>query len=113
MLTACDANAGTISITNEQETAYIFIVNASTTFVGDTHDHSGSSTARFGLTQLCALLNKVKVQVQATASTSGFTVTLTAEKITVEGPGTGDGSGNEPTEIPDAHPTGTHGAHGE
>lgn len=115
MLTACDATANTIGVTDEQGTAFAFNVTSSTKFVGDIHgnDKGGSTSASnptFGLTDLCALVNKIKVQVQATASTSGSTTTYNADKITVEGQGTGDSSGDssdgnsqpESTETPDS-----------
>lgn len=113
MLTACDATGNTIGVTDAKGTVYTFAVTTSTKFNGDIHgnDKGGSTSASnpaFGLTDLCALLNKVKVQVQATASTSGSTTTYSADKITVEGQGTGEGStseGNgkaESTETPDA-----------
>lgn len=111
-LTACDTTANTIGVTDEHGTAFTFDVTSSTKFVGEIHgnDKGGSTSASnptFGLTDLCALVNKVKVQVQATASTSGSTTTFNADKITVEGSGTGDSSGDstdkpESTETPDA-----------
>jgi hypothetical protein len=121
MLTACDTTASTIGVTDEQSKVFTFTVTSDTTFNGDIHgnnkggnDSGGSSSASnttFGLSDLCALVNKVKVQVQATASTSGSTTTYNADKITVEGPGTGDssdGSGDnsgnpDSTETPDTH----------
>ena len=111
MLTACDATASTIGVTDEHGTVYPFTVTTSTTFNGDIHgnDKGGSSSASnptFGLTDLCPLVNKVKVQVQATATTTGSTTTFNADKITVEGQGAGSGSGEgsgkpESTETPD------------
>lgn len=113
LLTACDASAGTIKVTDEQGKAYSYVVKSTTRFVGDTGAHAAGATTAYGLTQLCALTSKVKVQVQATATTSGSTTTLTADKITVEGPGTGDsqsGAGAKPSETPGAKPEGTPGA---
>lgn len=106
MLTACDTTASTIGVTDEHSKVYTFTVTSDTTFNGDIHgnnkggnDSGGSSSAAssaanttFGLSDLCALVNKVKVQVQATAATSGSATTYNADKITVEGPGTGDSS---------------------
>ena len=97
-LTACDATASTVGVTDEKGTVFTFTVTSSTKFNGDIHgnDKGGSTSASnptFGLTDLCALVNKVKVQVQATASTSGSTTTYNADKITVEGQGTGNGEG--------------------
>jgi hypothetical protein len=121
MLTACDTTGKTIGVTDEHSKVYTFAVTSDTRFNGDTHgnnkggnDSGGSSSASnttFGLSDLCALVNKVKVQVQATASTSGSTTTYNADKITVEGPGTGgsgDNSGDDngkpdSTKTPDAH----------
>ncbi|HEU0026152.1 MAG TPA: hypothetical protein VFQ25_03475 [Ktedonobacterales bacterium] len=116
MLTACDAGAGTIGVTDAQGTVTTFTVNSDTKFVGYIHgNNSGGATSAsnptFALTDLCAMLNKVKVQVQADASTSGSTTTYTATKVTVEGPGTssaggdssdnGDSSdGGKPTDVP-------------
>ena len=113
MLTACDTTASTIGVTDEHSKTFTFTVTADTKFNGDDHEgdkggsSGGSTTTTFGLSDLCALVNKVKVQVQATATTSGSTTTFTADKITVEGPGTGDSSDGEgkpeSTETPDAH----------
>lgn len=113
MLTACDATAGTITVTDAQGKATNFTVDAKTTFNGDIHgNNSGGSTSAsnptFALKDLCALVNTVKVQVQSTASTSGGATTYTATKVTVEGPGTGGagaGNGNgagagKPTTVP-------------
>lgn len=114
-LTACDATGGAITVTDEAGTATTFTVNANTTFVGDIHENdSGGSTSAskpaFTLSDLCALVNKVKVQVQATTSTSGSTTTYDATKVTVEGSDTtgsssdssgGDSSGaGKPTDVP-------------
>jgi hypothetical protein len=99
MLTACDAGAGTIGVTDAQGTVTTFTVNSDTTFNGDIHgNNSGGATSAsnpsFTLTDLCAMVNKVKVQVQADASTSGSTTSYTATKVTVEGPGTSSAGGN-------------------
>jgi len=110
-LTACDATAGTIGVTDAQGTVTTFTVTTSTKFVGDIHGNNrgGSTSASnptFALTDLCKMVNNVKVQVQASASTSGSATTYTATKVTVEGPGTanaGSGSDNgagKPADVP-------------
>ena len=85
-------------------------------------EKSGANTAStFTLSDLCALVNKVKVQVQATAASSSDK-TPDAAKVTVEGPGTdnstdSNGSSGASTEgTPGAEgthtPEGTPGAEG-
>jgi hypothetical protein len=113
MLTACDASANTITVTDAQGAATTFTVNSGTTFNGYIHgndrgDSTSASNPTFTLTDLCKLVNKVRVQVQATASTSGGKTTYTATKVTVQGPGTenaGDSHGKpdgagKPSDLP-------------
>jgi hypothetical protein len=118
MLTACDATAGTITVTDAGGTASVFTVTSTTTFVGDIHGNNkggstGASNPTFTLTDLCALVNKVKVQVQATASTSGSTTTYDATKVTVEGQGTsGDGSSDSTGKPPTVPTPNSHSSSG-
>ena len=109
-LTACDATAGTISVTDAQGAVHVFQVSATTRFNGDIHGSSahGSSSAHgaaaFGLKDLCALVNHVKVQVQGTATPAGSTMTATATKVTVQGADGASDTSPEPTEAPERTP---------
>lgn len=112
LLTACDATANQISVTDSANKVWVFTVSATTTYNGDANtSQQGASSAQgdnsanagsasdggastvhtaITLTELCTFVNTRDVQVQATPDGANYD----AWKVTLQGPGTSNSNGD-------------------